>query len=298
MEIRVLRYFLEAAREGNMTRAADRLFISQPTMSKQLKELEKELGAKLFVRSNYSIRLTEAGMLLRERAEDILALVDRTLADFQSLEDSFRGEIYVGAPESESMLFFAEAVRDLQKEHPGIRCNIYSGNMEDVCEKLDKGILDLAIILSYADLTKYSHLVIPSGDRWGILMRKDDPLAGRQSFTAQDLKKMPLICSRQWVDQEFPRWFGPDPEDVNIVATYNLAYNGSVMARAGIGYTVLLDRLVDTGERSDLTFRPLDGVPGTDMNLIWRKKQVFSPAAKLVLKVLREKLRDTAGPWQ
>ena len=126
-------------------------------------------------------------------------------------------------------------------------------------------------------------------------MRKDDPLAEKQSFTAEGLKSLPLICSKQWVDQEFPQWFGPDPEDVNIVATYNLAYNGSVMARAGIGYAVLLDRLVDTGEGSDLTFRPLAGGPGTDMNVIWRKNQAFSPAAKLVLKAMRVKLRDTAG---
>ena len=129
-------YFMAVATNLSFTKTSEELFVSQPAISRQISQLEKELGAKLFVRSNYSIRLTEAGMLLRERAEDILALVDKTLADFQSLEDSFRGEIYVGAPESESMLFFAEAVRDLQKEHPGIRCNIYSGNMEDVCEKL------------------------------------------------------------------------------------------------------------------------------------------------------------------
>ena len=139
MEIRVLRYFLETAREGNMTRAAGRLFISQPTMSKQLKELENELGTKLFIRSNYSIKLTEAGMLLRDRAEDILSLVDKTEAEFKSLEEANSGDIFVGAPESEAMSLFAEAVCSLQKKHPRIRCNIYSGNLTDVCERLDKG---------------------------------------------------------------------------------------------------------------------------------------------------------------
>ena len=139
MEIRVLRYFLETAREGNMTRAAERLFISQPTMSKQLKELENELGTKLFIRSNYSIKLTEAGMLLRDRAEDILSLVDKTEAEFKSLEEANSGDIFVGAPESEAMSLFAEAVCSLRKKHPRIRCNIYSGNLTDVCERLDKG---------------------------------------------------------------------------------------------------------------------------------------------------------------
>ena len=140
MEIRVLRYFLETAREGNMTRAAQRLFISQPTMSKQLKELEKELGTKLFVRTNYNIRLTEAGLLLRERAEDIISLVDKTEAEFKALEEVNSGDIYIGAPESASMGLFAEIVCRLQKEYPKIRCNIYSGNVQDVCEKLDKGL--------------------------------------------------------------------------------------------------------------------------------------------------------------
>ena len=158
MEIRVLRYFLETARAGNMTRAAQRLFISQPTMSKQLKELEKELGTKLFVRTNYNIRLTEAGMLLRERAEDILSLVEKTEAEFKSLEEINSGDIYVGAPESESMGLFAEIVCRLQQDYPKIRCNIYSGNMQDVCEKLDKGLLDFAIVMNYVDLMKYNYL--------------------------------------------------------------------------------------------------------------------------------------------
>ena len=158
MEIRVLRYFLETAREGNMTRAAQRLHISQPTMSKQLKELEEELGVKLFTRSNYSIRLTEAGMLLRERAEDIVSLADKTFEEFRALDEIGKGDFYVGAAESDAVRYFTETVHKLQQKHPGIRCNIYSGNMEDVCEKLDKGVLDFAIIMSYVDLAKYNYL--------------------------------------------------------------------------------------------------------------------------------------------
>ena len=290
MEIRGLRYFLETAREGNMTRAAERLFISQPTMSKQLKELENELGAKLFIRSNYSIRLTEAGMLLRDRAEDILSLVDKTEAEFKSLEETNSGDIFVGAPESEAMSLFAEAVHSLQKNYPKIRCNIYSGNLSDVCERLDKGLLDFAIVMSYVDLSKYNYLELPMKDTWGILMRKNDPLAGKNSFEASDLDKLPLICSRQWIDQESPRWLGSAAKDMNIVATYNLVFNGSVMVRAGMGYAVVLDKLVNTGEESDLAFIPLSGVPQTEMYVIWRKYQTFTPIANLLLQELKTRL--------
>ena len=289
MEIRVLRYFLETAREGNMTRAAERLFISQPTMSKQLKELENELGTKLFVRSNYSIRLTEAGMLLRERAEDILSLVDKTESEFKSLEEINSGDIYIGAPESEAMTLFAETVRDLQKSYPKIRCNIYSGNLSDVCERLDKGLLDFAIVMSYVDLSKYNCLSLPMKDTWGVLMRKDDPRAERDVFAVSDLNGLPLICSRQWVDQEFPKWFGPATGNLNIMATYNLVFNGAVMARAGMGYGIVLDKLVDTGPESDLIFRPLTDVPQTDIFVIWRKYQTFTPIAELLLQELQNR---------
>ena len=287
MEIRVLRYFLETAREGNMTRAAQRLFISQPTMSKQLKELEKELGTKLFVRTNYNIRLTEAGMLLRERAEDILSLVDKTEAEFKSLEEINSGDIYVGAPESESMGLFAEIVCRLQQDYPKIRCNIYSGNVQDVCEKLDKGLLDFAIVMNYVDLMKYNYLPMSTEDTWGVVMKENDPLAAKKSFSASELRKLPLICSKQWVDQEFPQWFRSDLGDVNIVATYNLPFNGAVMARAGMGYALMLNNVVHTGEGSGIVFRPLTDVPKAEMYVIWRKYQVFTPIAELLLNELQ-----------
>ena len=289
MEIRVLRYFLETAREENMTRAAERLFISQPTMSKQLKELEHELGAKLFKRSNYNIKLTEAGMLLRERAEDILSLVDKTLEEFKSLDKLNSGDIYVGAPESEAMEQFAQVVSDLQKQYPGIRCNIYSGNMQDVCEKLDKGLLDFAIVMNYVDLKKYNYLPMMTEDTWGVILRRDDPLAKNREFTISMLKHLPLICSRQWVDYELPQWFGAETTDIRITATYNLPYNGAVMAKAGIGYAMMLDKLVQTDESSGLVFRPLTDVPKAEMYIIWRKHQTFTPVSELLVKALRDR---------
>ena len=208
------------------------------------------------------------------------------------MEEIDSGDIFVGAPESESMMLFADAVSAIQKDHPGIRCNIYSGNHEEVCDRLDKGLLDFAIVLNFVDLTKYNYLEIPAQDTWGILLRKDDPLAAKESFTVDDLKGLPLICSRQWLEESFPHWFGEDSDSVNITATYNLAFNGAVMARAGIGYVVVIDKLIDTGESSDLTFRPLRDVPGTGLYVIWRKYQTFTSASQLLINELEKRFRS------
>lgn len=289
MEIRVLRYFLEAAREESITRAAQRLYVSQPTMSKQLKELENELGVKLFTRSNYSIHLTGAGMLLRERATDIIRLADKTKDEFRSLEEINSGDIYVGAAESESIRFFTDAVYDIQKAYPKIRCNIFSGNMSDVCERLDKGLLDFAIVMSYADPNKYNFLRLPAKDTWGILMKKGDMLSAKESLTLDDICNLPLICSRQWLEQDFSRWFAGRTEDVEIAATFNLNYNAAVMVRSGIGYALTYDKLNSTGEDSDLDFRRLYGVPESEMYIIWRKNQTFTPAVNLILDELKRR---------
>ena len=283
MDIRVLKYFLETARESSMTRAADKLCVSQPTMSKQLKDLENELGVKLFTRSNYSIKLTEAGLILKDRAEDIVNLVEKTISEFKNLEDFSTGDIYVGAAESDLIKYFAEAVKDLQKRFPKIRCNIYSGNKIDVCEKLDKGLLDFAIVTNFLDLSKYNHLKMPSYDTWGVIMRKSDPLAKKKIIKYDDLAERPLICSRQWLEQDVSQWFGEKAKKVNIVATYNLAFNASVMVKAGIGYALIYDKLVDTSNDSELTFRPLKSAPKSEMFVIWRKNQTFSHVAKLLL---------------
>ena len=292
MDIRVLKYFLEAARESSMTRAADRLCISQPTMSKQLKDLENELGVKLFVRSNYSIKLTEAGMILKDRAEDIVNLVDKTINEFKNLEDFASGDIYVGAAESDSVKYFAEAVKDLQKKYPKIRCNVYSGNREDVCEKLDKGLLDFAIVLSFVDVTKYNFLKVPAYDIWGILMKKNDPIAKKKKLSTSDLIKLPLITSRQWLNQDLSQWFGKKSEIINVVATYNLAFNASIMVKAGMGYALILDKIIDTSKSSELTFLPLKNTPKAEMYIIWRKHQTFSHVSKLLLDELSRRFKS------
>ena len=290
MEIRVLRYFLEVAREGNITRAAAYLHISQPTLSRQIKELEEELGKKLFVRSNYSVKLTEEGMLLRKRAEDILDMVDKTTEEFRALDEINGGDIRIGCAESDGIKDVARAAKSLHQRYPNIRCHIYSSGTEAVNERLDRGLLDFAVIVQEVDLSRYNYLRLPVQDAWGVLMRKDDPLARQTSVRIQDLLDKPLICSRQSLQEEMVKWFGEALEKLNLVATYDLMYNTSILTREGLGYTIGFQNLVDTGADSVLCVRPLEPPLASPMYFIWKKYQVFTPVASLLLEELKRQI--------
>ena len=287
MEIRVLRYFLEVAREGSVTHAAERLHISQPMLSKQLKDLEAELGKKLFVRSSFSVRLTDEGMLLRKRAEDILDMVDKTAEEFKALGQITGGDIHIGCAESEGMKHLAWRIKTVQSQVPGIRIHLYSGDTDDLAERLDRGLLDFAVIAQTVDLSKYNYLEFPGADTWGVVMRKDAPLAQKESVRMNDLLELPLIVSRQGIREDIPKLFGETVDRLNIVATINLTYNGSVLAREGLGYVLTFDNLVDTSEQSELCFRPLIPELKTKLYVIWKKYQLFSPAAELLLEDMK-----------
>ena len=288
MELRVLRYFLEVAREENVTHAAQRLHVSQPTLSRQIKELEDELGKKLFTRSNYNIKLTEEGMLLRKRAEDILEMADKTLAEFKSLDEINGGDIHIGCAESNGIAHFIRIIKSMQEKYPRIRYHFYSSGTDAVNERLDRGLLDFAIIVQEVDPTKYNYLRIPASDQWGLIMRKDSPLARHSCIHLRDLMDIPLILSRQAMGEEMPRWFGETQEKLNVVATYDLLFNTSVMVREGFGYVLGFDGLVYTGPDSDLCFRPLEPALISPMYLVWRKYSVFSPPAALLLQALQQ----------
>lgn len=288
MEIRVLRYFLEIAREGSVTHAAERLHISQPTLSKQLKDLEAELGKKLFVRSSFSVRLTDEGMLLRKRAEDILDMVDKTADEFKALGQIVGGDIRIGCAESDGIKHLARRIKAVQERYPGIRVHLYSGDTEDLAERLDRGLLDFAVIAQAVDLSKYNYLELPEADIWGVVMRKDASLAQREAICIDDLLDLPLIVSRQGLREDIPRLFGEKADRLNVTATLNLAYNGSVLAREGLGYVLTFDKLVDTSRESQLCFRPLFPRLETRLYIIWKKYQVFSPAAEVLLNEMKE----------
>lgn len=288
MEIRVLRYFLAVAREENITRAAVRLHMTQPTLSRQLKELEQELGKKLFERSNYSVKLTEEGMLLRKRAEDILDMVDKTIDEFKALDEINGGDIYIGCAESEGISHFLRVVKKLQEAYPRIRYHFYSSGTDAVDERLDRGLLDFAIIVQEINPEKYNYLRLPANDTWGLLMHKNAPLAARDNIRYEDLYELPLICSRQSLSEEMPKWFGDNLTKMNIVATYDLIYNASLMVREGLGYALGFEKLIYTGKDSELCFRPLAPTLNSPMYIIWKKYQVFTPVAALLLEELKK----------
>jgi len=292
MELRVLRYFLTVAREGNITKAANFLHVTQPTLSRQLKDLEEELGKKLFVRSSHSVILTEEGIILRKRAEEILNMVDKLEGEFSSMEETLSGDVYIGGGETEAMKLIAKVAKDLQLRYPKIRYHLYSGNEEDITERLDKGLLDFGLLIQPADLSKYNYINVPAKDVWGVVMRKDSPLAEKETIEATDLLELPLICSRQAMKQtfsknEFADWFGEDFHKLNIVTTYNLAFNASLMVEEGIGYAITLDKIVNTSESSSLCFRPLHPRLESGLNIVWKKHQLFSAAANAFLQEMR-----------
>ena len=294
MEIRVLRYFLAVARERNITGAANYLHLTQPTLSRQIHDLEEELGQQLLIRKSHRVELTPEGVLPRKRAEEIIAMVDKTEAEFASMEDTVSGDIYIGSGETQAIRQIAELIKDLGEACPNIHYHLHSGNAEDVTERLDKGLLDFGILIQPADLTKYDYLDLPARDRWGVIMRKDSPLAEKEAIEKNELLEIPLLCSRQVVgsrhsENKFAEWFGTDYEKLNIVATYNLMYNAAILVEAGVGYALTLDKLANTSEDSVLCFRPLRPELESGLNVVWKKYQVFSPAAELFLKTLKER---------
>ena len=296
MEIRVLRYFLEIAREGNMSRAAETLHVTQPTLSRQIKELEQELGKKLFRRGSASLSLTDEGMLLRKRAEDILDMVDKTADEFRALDDIAGGEVRVGCAESHQIKYLARTIKAFRERYPLFRYHLTSGNTEQVTERLDRGLIDLAVIVEPPNLSRYNYLEVPEADIWGLVMKRDDPLARKEGIRAEDLAGLPLICSAQGMEFDIPRWCGEQADALNLSGTVNLAYNGSVFVKEGLGYLLTFDRLVDTSPGSGLCFRPLEPRLETRMYVIWKKYQVFSPIAQLLLDELKAAMPGLPKP--
>lgn len=298
MEIRVLKYFLAVAREGSITGAANSLHLTQPTLTRQLQDLEKELKQKLFIRGKHNITLTSEGMILRKRAQEIVDMVQKTEAEFQSISDIVSGNIYIGGGETDSMKYIAEIIKEIQTSYPDIKFHIQSGNAEDVTEKLDKGLLDFGILIQPVDLAKYDHITLPEKDVWGVIMKKDSTLAKHNSIKLEDLKHLPLLNSKQAIRKtssknEFIEWFQGEYDNMNTVATFNLVYNAAAMVKKGVGYAITLDKLVDTSDESELCFRPLSPKLESGLDIVWKKYQVFSPAAKIFLEKLQKKFNNS-----
>lgn len=291
MELRTLRYFLAVSKAQSITGAAEYLHLSQPTLSRQLMQLEDELGKQLFIRGNKKITLTEEGLLLKKRAEEILSLVERTENEITASDEIISGDVYIGGGESHAMHIIAKVIKKLQQSHPQIKFHLFSGNADDVSERLNNGLLDFGILIEPADIRKYEFFKLPAYDTWGLLMRKDSPYASKESITPNDMLGIPLICSRQsLLGSQISSWLGYDYEKLNIITTYNLIFNASILVEEGVGYTLCLDKLINTTGNSELCFKPLSPSLHANLNIVWKKYQIFSKAANVFLKELQNEI--------
>lgn len=290
MELRVLRYFLAVAREENITAAAESLHVTQPTLSKQLMDLEDELGKKLFERGKRKITLTADGMFLRRRAQEIVDLSDKTEAAIKSTVQSVSGDIFIGCGETQGMREIIKIMKKVNDDYPEIRYNLYSGNDEDVSERLDKGLVDFGLFVGNTHLDKYDYIKLPVSDVWGLLVRNDSPLAKNETIKPPDLDGVPILCSRQALTHnELSGWLGKDFGKLKIVSTHNLIYNASLMTEEGFGAALSIKGLINTADTS-LVFRPFEPIVKADLVFAWKKYQVFSKQAEVFLKYIQKYL--------
>ena len=287
MEIRVLRYFLAVAREESISGAAESLNLSQPTISRQLMDLEEELGKSLFVRGSRRITLTEHGVLLRKRASEIIDLVEKTTNELTAADDVVTGDVYIGAGETEAVHFLTRTARQMQKQYPQVHFHISSGDTADVVDQLDQGLIDFGLLFGDINNKKYNVIALPTYDTWGIIMRRDDPLAQKEYVTEEDISEKPLIISRGITESNM--MYDKSLLE-NVVATYSLIYNGSLMVADGLGYMLCLDKILNLSGDSPLCFRPLMPLLQTHMSIAWKKFQVFSKASEKFLTLLRNEL--------
>lgn len=291
MDIRVLQYFLAVARESSITKAAESLNMTQPPLSRQLKELEDELGKQLLIRGNRKVTLTEEGMILRKRAEEMVELMEKTKSEIISSGENISGAIYIGGGETEGIRLIAKVAEKIQKKHPDISYHLFSGNADDVTERLDQGLLDFGVLIEPADIKKYDFIKLPARDRWGLLMRCDHPLATKQAIKPENLQGIPLIASRQSLaHNELSGWLGKQYESLHIVSTYNLLYNASLMVEENVGCALCLDNIIPKYENSPLCFRPLEPQITVGLDIVWKKYQVFTKPATLFLNMLQEEI--------
>ena len=285
MELRVLKYFLMVAREENITRAAQLLHITQPTLSRQLMQLEEELGVQLFHRGKYSVSLTEDGMLLRRRAQEIVTLSEKTKKELQHREEMPAGEIAIGCGETKSMAVLSKKMVSFRQKYPLIQFSIYSAIADDIKERLEKGLLDMGLLTEPVDISKYAFIRMPDKERWGVLVREDSSLAEKDCVTPDDLRDIPLLMvRRELVRNELANWFGASYDQLEIAATYNLIVNAAFMVEQGLGVALCFD-LGTVFE--NLRFIPLSPRMETGSVLVWKKNQTLSAAQSLFIQHIK-----------
>lgn len=276
MELRVLNYFLMVAREENITKAAQLLHVTQPTLSRQLMQLEEELGVQLFHRGKYNVTLTEEGLLLRRRAQELVTLSEKTKQELQHKQEIISGEIAIGCGEARSMSILSGGMNTFRASYPMVQFSIYSATADEIKERIEKGLLDMGLLTEPVDISKYEFMRMPIKDRWGILVRSDSPLAERNVVTPDDLREFPLIIAhRELVKNELASWFGSIFEQLEIAATYNLIVNAANMVEKGMGVALCFDLSVSF---EYLCFLPLAPCIETGTVLVWKKNQTLTAA--------------------
>lgn len=296
MELRVLNYFLTVAREGNFSRAAEKLHLSQPTLSRQIKDMEDAYGKVLLIREPRRIVLTDEGELLRRRAEEILSLVEKTEGELLSTEKSLSGDIRIGAGESVNFSLVMQVAKKIRQSYPGIRFHIISGDGETTLKRLDRGLIDFGYVYGELDPAKYRQLPLPARDRWVVLINRQDELAKKESVAPADLWHKPLLLSRQTLSpsthgDELLEWLGKPLEELNIAGSYTLLYNASLMVREGLGCALSFDKIINT-KGSDICCRPLKPEIFATPLIAWKKNQVFSKASKVFGEALQNKFKS------
>lgn len=291
MEIRVLKYFLAVAREQSITNAAMALHITQPTLSRQLKELEEELGKQLLIRGNKRIALTEDGILFRKRAEEIVQLTEKTISEMQHSDDNIAGDISIGCAETDGLRTVIQTMMAIQKKYPNIHFHISSGDKQNVLEDLERGLIDFGIFIDPIDKTNYHYLLLPRKEVLGVVARKDSTLATKGYVTKEDLFNVPLILSRQLSEEaSVMRWLGKPLSDLHVIATYSLIFNAGLMVSEGMGYAIAIDRLINITGHNDLCFLPLKPALEVNLYVMWKKQQIFPKAATKFLEELKFRL--------
>lgn len=279
MEIRILRYFLTVVREESITKASEVLHITQPTLSRQLAQMEKDLGVKLFDRGTRKIKLTNEGILLRRRAEEILQLVDKTEKELVEQEEQVEGKISMGCGEIAAVQLLSQIIKSFRQKYPLVTFDIFTATADLVKEQMDKGLLDIGLFLEPIDMEKYEFTRLDIGEKWVVLMRSDDPLAARETITAKDLSELPLILPRRMnVQNELASWFGSYYDRLNVVFTSNLSTNSSIMVNSGLAYSLVIEGAVPFLDHSKITYRQLDPPLTATSVLAWKRGQPFSLA--------------------
>lgn len=287
MELRVLKYFLMVAREENITKAAALLHITQPTLSRQLMQLEEELGVKLFYRSKHSIILTEDGMLLKRRAQELVSLSDKTIQELSHKGSVLSGEIAIGCGETKSMSFISDRIRDFRQLHPLVQFHIHSAIADDIKERIEQGILDIGLLTEPVDIRKYEFIRMPQKERWGILTRRDSKLAEKECVRPEDLTGVPLLMvKRELVRNELSGWFGDYYEQLQIAATYSLIVNAALMVKSGVGAALCFD--LGASYYDDLCFVPLAPALQTGSVLVWKKNQTMGESVTHFIQFVKD----------